>query len=298
MVVNGKLKNHAFYHEISSYQHQYHDLEDRYDLFLYGYTLHLDFYQGRGEYLEAVTLFHIEDIGSDISAFVRHWELREPNRIFNLELTGICSVYRFNYTSSQNGILYNKISGALDGRDFLMELSEMLPLKNVRITIQCPNKNNHFFFIYPQAEDPDQKDDLLIGDPEFDKTFILQASNNNVLEQVLTADVQNRIMDCYGLSRLTIGFGNYVKVVDKPPETSKYTLSDQEDVLDFQLLQHKGERTTQTENTDAEDTGNTNQFVFEAKPTQRMQFNLLLLSKFVEVCVDCTRQMAKRIAEI
>ncbi len=293
-IINGELKEHAFYHEIYSYDHQYKDKLDRYDLFFYGYTVYADFYQGR-EYVESVTLFHFENIGSGISDFIKIWELREPIRVMNLEISGICSLYGFDYSSTNDAVLSNQVSGLLDGRKFLMELPETMPLKHVRITINCPNENNHFFFMYPQLDDPGQAEDILIDDPDFDDTFILQASADGVFEYLLTEEIKNQIMDCSSVSKCTFGFGNFDELINRKPQKSDFKLQDQEDILDFQLLENEGTRKPDPTNASVENLGKTNQFIFEAKLDHRMQFNIHSLSKFIEICIECTRNIAKRL---
>lgn len=169
--------------------------------------------------------------------------------------------------------------------------SNKVPIQSIEITVEVANIEDNFLLIYSQNH-PVVFSDIIIGDELFDRTFVIQSNDNKFLNTVLTKRAKQHLLACHSIANCQIQFGEKQNIDKEKGIDNSSKFTDQEDVLDFQLLDTNSSNKETTNNTEKSTT-----LTLHCLPDSNTKNNVDLLEGLVDNCLSSMLELGKSIQE-
>ncbi len=156
---------------------------------------------------------------------------------FNKPLKAYAEKIGFSFSPFNSSRSSIHMRGVYKGVPISFSLSSKEQIRNVSIKAECKNTQDLYFSIRAESSGDNISkfmglQDIKIGDPNFDKRFILQSNHLDFLEHILVQKVKNKISKSFIFLKGSIHFGTKQ---DLPNEKQKPKI-EEVNILDDHLL--------------------------------------------------------------
>jgi len=232
---------------------------------------------------------------SAYSIFQTIWEEKGPNgkleALLQTSMEGK-GLHSKNDIEQPNHLIFK---GVIEGLFCTVKVIIILPIRRIEVELTCKNLADNFLLLYGQTAVQQQVKDVNINDPEFDASFIIQSNSRSFLEEVLTDRTKELMLNCIGSAKCRYQFGKVGEVTKEKGVDTRSQFSDQEDVLDFQLLDRKVDNRKTPSLKSSNDQGAPTSLKLTCSPENSIQLNFAFMVRLLENCLDSTAELAKSI---
>jgi|GEM_PF-2657206 len=245
---------------------------------------------------EIIRFAEIENLQDPIKIFESIWNEKGPYGKLEIAIDKLMEQKGFQAINDINKVRVARYTREINGLDYNISIQGLLPIDSIRVSVRCPNNHNNFLLLFGQDATKQQVSDVEISDQLFDNSFIIQSDSRAFLENVLTERTKELMLLTLGASKCRYEYGDTRGPVTKEKAIDNSSnFSDQEDILDFQLLDEKTTYKKPATITTSE--GTTSTLILNCMPESSIQFNPAYLVRFLGNCLDSTVELGQHIQQ-
>lgn len=236
---------------------------------------------------------------------VKNWDLI-PALDKALEENGATANIQKNLEklAEENNLLIKKVNaygiptrmeGTFQDRNVEFVIEDFFPISKITVSVECSNKpGNYLRLVSINSMNnifSSFKKDLEIEDKRIDDEFLIESNDATLPSRVISAPVKRVLLDSLNFGKLEVKYGKKDRISFMKDQGSKY--NDQEDVLDFQLIDKQPTQDSRTI-----EQSELNQLILTFNPNKSTQFNVDSINRILKYCYSCSVLLAKEINSI
>jgi|GEM_PF-5504730 len=168
-----------------------------------------------------------------------HWQAASPIGQHEKTIAELSKKYRLKHATD---IEKHTLTGEYNGRDIKLSWKANFPVRTIQLDLLSPNPTGSYLSFTPEKTKAKLK--LLLGQKEhltndegFDNTFLLVADNKDLINGLLdSSDLRAAMKACQTIADCSWTFGTKKENSDQRNSPVKSTYSDDEEILDLQLI--------------------------------------------------------------